>query len=243
VDDTDSMKIACAYDQGVLQLVHHAELEDPVPDHGFWGRRHPYALHLRHRDTGWEFTFVGVHFKSGFGWDDESKRKGEVAHLSTWLGGETELEVEHFERPPTADVLVLGDFNAVWGHASLAQLRASPLEAWHRPEPVVVTSFAGEEPDPSVDITKEHWTTYLDRIVIDHAFAAPQVAARFSDPPCIYAFDRDPVMDDYPSPGGHWLRRATSYRAKPYGGASRQTVANLYRISDHRPLRVSLDPG
>jgi len=247
VDSTNTMKIACAYDEAVLELVHHAKLDDPVPDRRFSGRRYPYALHLRHRDTGWEFTFVGVHCKSGLpvGSDppNDEKRLDEVTHLSTWLSGEADLKVDHFEGPPTADVLVIGDFNAVWGHASLAGLRAGTPEAWRRPEPVGVTSFAGEEPGLSVDLSGERWSTYLDRVVIDHVFATPQLAARFSGPPCIYAFDLDPGTDDYPSPAGHWLRRATSYRAKPYGGASRQVVANLYRISDHRPLRVSLDPG
>lgn len=247
VDSTNTMKIACAYDEGMLELVHHAKLDDPVSDRRFSGRRYPYALHLRHRDTGWEFTFVAVHFKSGLPVgsdpDNDGKRLDEVKHLSTWLTGEAELEVNHFEQPPTADVLVIGDFNAVWEHASLAQLQAGTPEAWHRPEPSVVASFTGEEPPPSVDISGEQWTTYLDRVVIDHVFATPQVAARFSGPPCIYAFDLDPSTDDYPSAAGHWLRRATSYRAKPYGGASLQVLANLYRISDHRPLRVSLDPS
>ncbi len=240
-----SMNIACAYDANVLEFVGGARLDDPVPERRFKGRRYPYALHLRHRDTGWEFTVIGVHFKSGrlYGSDPASeKRMDEVTHLAGWLVGEPDTGSGHFEQPPTPDVLVIGDFNALRNHESLAQLRTGVLQTWHRPEPNVVTSLAGEKPDPLLDDPGERWTTYLDREVIDHVITSPEVKSRFTGPPCIYAFDLDPAMDDYPSPGGHWLRRTTSYEAKPYGGASLQTVPNLYRISDHRPLRVSLDP-
>jgi hypothetical protein len=191
------------------------------------------------------FTVVGVHFKSGalYGSDMASALRGqEVEHLAGWLRGEPGMGTGHFERPPTPDVVIMGDFNALRDHASLAQLQAGILETWHRPLPQVLSSL-GAEPAVSLEDPGEQWTTYLDRRIIDHVIASPGVGSRLSGPPRIYAFDLDPAMDDYPSPSGHWLRRETSYRAKPTSGASLQAVANLYRISDHRPVVVSLDPA
>ncbi len=245
VASTKSMKIVCAYDADALELIRGAKLYDPVPDRRFNGRRYPYALHLRDRGSGWEFTVVGVHFKSGLLGSDptnDAKRKKEVAHLARWLAGEPDTGTGHFERPPTPDVIVIGDFNALEYHQSLAELRTGALEAWDQARPQVAGFMTGEEVQPLED-PQERWTTYLDREIIDHVITSPSVKSRFLGPPLIYAFDLDPAMDDYPSPGGPWLRRRTSYQAKPYGGASLQTVPNLYRISDHRPLRMSLDIG
>jgi endonuclease/exonuclease/phosphatase family metal-dependent hydrolase len=241
-----SMNIACAYDANVLDLVAGARLYDPASSRRFNGRRYPFALHLRHRASGWEFTVVGIHCKSGGLYGDppaDQKRAKEVEHLAGWLTGEPDTGTGHFEHPPTPDVIVVGDFNALRDHGSLNRLREGTLQSWYWPAPEVVSSLSGEEPHPVVEDPNEHWTTYLDREVIDHAISSPGVEARLIGRPHVYAFDLDPVMDDYPSADGHWLRRKTSYRAKRYGGAGLTTVENLYRISDHRPLRVSLEPG
>lgn len=237
----DSMKIACAYDPGVLDLVAHGMLEDP--DGYFWGRRYPYALHLRHRDTDWEFTVVGVHLKSGWPEGDEpddGPRTKEARHLESWLTAELGPESAHFDAPPTDDVLVMGDFNLVGWNKILEDLHSGTL---HWPDPVVVNSLDEEEPAPMLEDPLERWTTFLDRMVIDHVFTTADVMARVVGDPLIYAFDLDPALDGEPSAEGHWLRREISYEAVPYRNAGKQVVQNLYRISDHRPLRVTLDPG
>lgn len=169
VSSTKSMKIACAYDTSTLELVRGAGLEDPVSQRRFKGRRYPYALHLRHRDTGWEFTVVGVHFKSGLPVGDpppnadDDKRMDEVEYLAGWLAGDAETGTGNFERPPTTDVIVIGDFNAVENHHSLSELRKGVLEPWYRPEAKVLASL-GVNPETLEDTT-ERWTTYLDRMV------------------------------------------------------------------------------
>jgi endonuclease/exonuclease/phosphatase family metal-dependent hydrolase len=237
-----SLKIACGYDPDVLELVAHGMLEDLDPDRRFDWRRFPYDLHLRHPDTGWEFTMVGVHLKSLVPWatmQDDLRRK-EVEHLAEWLTAEPGPESAHFDAPPTPDVLVMGDFNLTAENPILGDLRSG---TWHWPDPVVVTSLDEGEPAPTLEASDQRWTTFYDGVVIDHAFTTAGVAARLVDDPLIYAFDQDPALDKDPSPEGHWLRRKEAYWAKPIGGESYQIVANLYRISDHRPLRVTLDPG
>jgi endonuclease/exonuclease/phosphatase family metal-dependent hydrolase len=241
-DSGGSLKIACAYDPDVLDLVAHGMLEDPDPDRQFNRRRNPYALHLRHRDTGWEFTIVGLHLKSLVPWSSipADPRRKEVEYLAEWLAAEPDAGSAHFGAPPTSDVLVMGDFNLILTNPILDDLR---FGAWHWPDPVVVTSLDEMEPAPTLDDANERWTTFYDEVVIDHVFATAGVAARLVGDPLIYAFDLDPAMDEDPLPEGHWLRRKTAYWAKPLGGEILQIVANLYRISDHRPLRVTLDPG
>ena len=241
-DSQGSMKITCAYDPDVLDLVASDTLRDPDPDRQFGYRRYPYALHLRHRDTGWEFTVVGVHFRSG--WPegeepDDGPRTQEAQYLAEWLAAETGAESEHFDVPPTPDVLVMGDFNLVAWNDILDDLRSGTL---HWPDPVVVTSLDGV-PDHTLEKPDERWTTFLDKRVIDHVFTTADVAARLVGDPLIYAFDRDPALDEDPPEEDHWLRRKTTYQAVPYRHAGLRTVENLYRISDHRPLRVTLDPG
>lgn len=241
VNSTHSMKIACAYDTDVLKLVDKAQLRDPCSERHFGGRRYPYALHLRHRDTDWAFTLVGIHCKSGHPVlddpDNDPKREMENGFLAEWLAGEADTASGQFERPPTPDVLVLGDFNAIWEHDTMASLQTGALEPWLRPAPQVFRSLAADEPDPLLEGIGEHWTTYLDRRVIDHVLASPGMAPRLKSPPCIYAFDRDPAMDQSPPGDEHWLHQETSYQM------GQGTMPNLYRISDHRPVRVSLEVG
>jgi len=242
-DSQGSMKIVCAYDADVLDLVAGDTLLDPDPSRQFAYRRYPYALHLRHRDTGWEFTVVGVHFRSGWPEGNEpadGPRTQEAQYLAEWLAAKPGAESAHFDAPPTPDVLVMGDFNLVVWNKILKDLRSG---TWHWPDPVVVTSLDEGEPAPVLEDPEECWTTFLDEEVIDHVFFTADVAARLAGDPLIYAFDLDPALDEEPSPQGHWLRRETSYRVVPYKGAGLQTVENLYRISDHRPLRVTLDPS
>lgn len=241
-----SMKIVCAYDAGVLELLAAAPLRNPASDLEYKGRRDPYAMHLRVRATGAEFTLVGVHLKSGLpdaGQGDESAeiRSRETTFLASWLAGNADLEPGHFRRPPTEDVIVMGDCNATGDNFSLSPLHEPPLAGWHWVQSRVVTSPDLAAPT-GLDDPAERWTTYLDRAVIDHAIAAPGLAARIRAA-SIYAFDLDPALDDDPGGGSHWLRRTTDYSAKAYSGAEYEPVENLYRISDHRPVRIALDFG
>lgn len=232
------MKIVCAYDANILELIAAAPLRNPETDEKYPGRRDPFAMHLRVRATGAELTMVGVHFKSGFpdaGPADESAqiRHRETTFLASWLAGKSGLEPGHFQRPPTEDVIVMGDCNATGGNFSLAPLH----DGWHWP-PCQVAASVGPAVPLLLDDPDEKWTTFLDRMVIDHALVSPTLRPRISSA-LVYAFDLDPALDEEPTGGSHWLRRTTDYRLEPYENAGVQPVANLYRISDHRPVRIT----
>lgn len=237
-----SMKVVCAYDANVLELVAAAALRNPHSDPAYKGRRDPYAMHLRVAGTAAEFTLVGAHLKSGLpnAGDkdpDAQVRRRETAFLASWLAGAAELEPGHFQRPPTEDVIVLGDCNAVAGNWSLGPLYEAPLDGWHWPSCHVVASLDTSSPMP-IDHPDERWSTFLDRMVIDHALVSPAVSPRISSA-LIYAFDLDPALDEEPGGQGHWLRQETDYWVRRFGGAPHEPVANLYRISDHRPVRIA----
>jgi predicted extracellular nuclease len=239
-----SMKIVCAYDATVLELVAAAALRNPNKDPAYKGRRDPYAMHLRVAGTAAEFTLVGVHLKSGLpnAGDkdpDAQVRRREAAFLASWLAGAAELEPGSFQRPPTEDVIVLGDCNAMAGNWSLGPLHDAPLDGWHWPSCQVMASLDPLAP-VVIDDANEQWSTFLDRMVIDHALVSPAVSPRISSA-LIYAFDLDPALDEEPAGEDHWLRGKTDYQAKPYGDAKYQPVENLYRISDHRPVRIALN--
>ena len=75
--------------------------------------------------------------------------------------------------------------------------------AW--PQPQVVTAL--DSPAASVlQSPGERWSTFLDRMVIDHAVVSAGVAPRVRSA-LIYAFDQDPALDEAPPSAGHWLHR------------------------------------
>jgi len=238
----NKMKIACAYDANTLDLIAAAPLRNPVVDPEYKGRRDPYAMHLRVRATGAEFTLVGVHFKSGLpnagqGDKDAKIRLRETTFLASWLDGTLDVKLEPLERPPTADVIVMGDCNAVGDNFSL-----SPLLEERRYQPCLVAASLDPVAPLLLDDPDEKWSTFLDGVVIDHTIVSPTVCPKISSA-LIYAFDLDPALDEGPAGGGHWLRRTADYRVEPWEGAGVRPVENLYRISDHRPVRIAMDIG
>jgi endonuclease/exonuclease/phosphatase family metal-dependent hydrolase len=211
-----------------------------VVDQEYKGRRDAYVMHLRVRATGAEFTLVAIHLKSGLpdaGPDDRDAkiRLRETTFLASWLDGTLDVKLEPLERPPTADVIIMGDCNATEGSFSL-----EPLRKGRHYQPCQVAASLDPAAPFLVDDPTEQWSTFLDRAIIDHAFVSPTLSPKISLA-LIYAFDLDPALDEDPAGGGHWLRRVTGYRVEPWEGAGVRPVENLYRISDHRPLRVTLD--
>ena len=159
-----SQKIVCAYDAAVLDLVAASKLPPKQGGSKYPGPRPPFAMHLRVRETGWEFTLVGVHLKSGLptagpGDDAAETRKAETTFLANWLGGALEFGSGHFRRPPTEDVVLLGDFNAVADNFSVAPLHTASF-AW--PKPQVVTALDAPKPS-ALQSVDEQWSTFLDR--------------------------------------------------------------------------------
>ena len=229
------MKIVCAYDAKVLKLEGATVLCNPVKDPKYRYRRDPYAMHLRELTTGADFTLVGVHLKSGppnAGPSDKDVaiRCRETSFLASWMDGTTDLDIE-----PTKNVIVMGDYNAAETDCSLAPL----YEGRELLQSRFAASFDPADPLP-LDDPDEKWSTFLDGVVIDHAIVSPTIRPRIGSA-LIYAFDLDPALDEEPAGGGHWLRRTTDYRVEPYESADVRPVPNLYRISDHRPVRITLD--
>lgn len=238
-----SMKVACAYDADVLDLVDGAPLDNPE-SYWHYGGRDPYAMYLREPTTGTELTFVGVHMKSEnpravnpVGPESKDIRELEAGFLATWLAGESKVEQENpkFNTPPTEKVVVMGDFNAVTTLSVLSPLRLGSLAGWHWPDRAVVESPSSGQP---VDDEWGEWSTYLDREVIDHALVSPALKEDVDDG-LIYAFDLDPSLDEPAHPAG-WLRQETDYELIPSTWLSYRVVYDFYRVSDHRPVRVSI---
>lgn len=57
----------------------------------------------------------------------------------------------------------------------------------------------------------------------------------------IYAFYRDRLLDETPPAGEHWLCPVMDCACVSDHGDPLHIVPNLYRICDHRPVRISLE--
>jgi len=180
-----------------------------------------------------------MHLKSGLptaspGDVAADQRKEDTAFLASWLEQAPNLGSDDFTRPPADDVILLGDFNAVEKNFSVAPLYTASF-AWQKPQAVTVR----DAPKPSaLQSVGEQWSIFPYRKVINHAVVSVGVAPRVSLA-LIYAFDQDPALDEAPAAAVHWLRRRTDYELIPSQFQEKQKVPNLYRISDHRPVRVS----
>ena len=212
----ERLKLAMAWDADVLELRGTEQVRLRGGAH-FRGRRPPLVAHLEHRATGWRFSVVAAHLKAGPhtepGGPEATTRDQECRRLAEWLG-------EHRGHP----VLLAGDLNAQQDHSSLRALRAPPLDGFHWHP----AAHPGEA-----------WTTWRERLVIDHILLSPPAAERLLEPAQIYAFDQDPALDD-DERGLHYLRRIDGHFAEPGRDAHYQAVENLYRVSDHRPVYVDL---
>lgn len=239
---TATQKVVCAYDAAVLDLVAASKLPPKQDASKYPGPRSPFVMHLRVRETGWEFTLVGAHLKSGLptappGDNAADKRKEEATFLASWLGQAPGLGSDDFTRPPTEDMVLLGDFNAVEGNFSVAPLHGASL-AWLQPQVVAALDSPATSALQSPD---DRWSTFLDHMIIDHAVVSAGAAPRVRSA-LIYAFDQDPALDEPPPLALPWLCRKGGYKILPQGATEPEEVPNLYRISDHRPVRVGITP-
>lgn len=113
--------------------------------------------------------------------------------------------------------VLLGDLNARIDDPSIAPLTTLPGWSWARP--------AVPADDP--------WTTFLDRDVIDLAGVGPGLAT--IAPPTAWDWDRDPTI----APPG-WFRQVDGFLAQRARDFPKAPVENLYRVSDHRPVRIEV---
>lgn len=111
--------------------------------------------------------------------------------------------------------VLLGDLNARIDDPSIAPLTTLPGWTWTRP--------AVPADDP--------WTTFLDRDVIDLVGVGPGLLT--VAPLVAWDWDRDSTI----APPG-WFRRVDDFYAQRARDFPKSPVENLYRVSDHRPVRV-----
>lgn len=237
---TERMHLALACDAATVEKIVSRTLGKLVPDQAYPGPRLPVVARLRHLASQREFTVVGVHLKSDFpsplpdGAGVSDKRPQELDYLAKWLRGGYADAAKPLCKPPTNDVLLLGDFNLVRGHALLNRLASGPLAQWRWLPPVVKDSLtpAGKQ----VSDPHEQWSTFLDKEFIDHVLVSPtlvnQVAAGGAT---VYAFDLDPALETC------HFRDRDHFQCIPGEGKSCEVAENLYRVSDHRPVRVSFE--
>lgn len=224
-------KIALAWDPRTVEL-----LDAPRPFERRWpGPRAPIVARVRARGGArpLEVTVVGVHLKSGGlallpDSPPAQVRAAECEVLCDWLLGASDRG-----RPQTEAVVALGDWNATADHPSLSPLRAR-LAGWTL-----------QAPRFSPDLPGEHWSSFGQRSVLDHALTSPAATARLTATPLVLAFDIDPAFHRPPSPSPvaieeHYLRRITDLVIEPDHDLPPIPVENLYRISDHRPLCLEL---
>jgi endonuclease/exonuclease/phosphatase family metal-dependent hydrolase len=209
---SSGMRVMMVYDAGKVDLLADAALEGG-------SSRRPCALHVRERASGKELTVVGVHFQSGYpdfdAKEDADVRRQQCEHLASWLSGGQRTGNEALPAPPTEDIVILGDFNAIndldlseaalrierpeVSYDSLAALRSGAMVGWHWPKPLE-------------DAGSGCYSVYAERLLIDFILLSPSLASKVAAGPKLYAFDRDPAVG-----------------------------ASGVRLSDHRPVFVALD--
>lgn len=236
VGQEGGMKVPVAFDSSRLQLLEAGSArnaEDPPPSKG---RRDPVAARLKPLDGGVPFTVIGVHLKSGSltvgpdpSTEEDEARVREMDRLARWIRSSSAIT----QGEPA---VLLGDFNALQRNAALAPLApGGELSSWSWPEPRFAWSLAPAPVEADLPET-ERWTTHLDREVIDHVMLSPGV--QVASGPWVYAFDHDRDWLEAAGISREWLEER-SYTLAPDNGPVRN-LENLHRISDHRPVRVSI---
>ena len=240
----NGLKVPLAFDSLKLELLEVGSARNPGEPPANMGRRDAVAARLRLRGGEQTFTVIGVHLKSGIltvGPEpitaDDFIRQDEMAKLTHWITTSAPIVPGGQERPAGEPTVLIGDFNAVRGNASLQPLtQDGDLSNWNWPNPRFASTMlpAPEEvPLPP----SEQWTTHLDKKIIDHIILSPDV--RLIDGPWAYAFDLDQSWLQAAGVSQAWLEQRDYTLTPGHGTPSR--VENLHRITDHRPVRVSVE--
>jgi len=169
----------------------------------------------------------------------------EVNNLIDWI--ESRSPVLGFEgepgeelRPDKEPTVLIGDFNAVRRHISLAPiLSGERLKSWSWPEPFFTSTLS---PTPVANVPpEEHWTTFLDKAVIDHVLLSPQV--ELVEGPWVYVFDLDAAWLAATGVTKEWLEEPEYLltHKDENGHVSLEHKENLHRITDHRPVRLVVE--
>jgi endonuclease/exonuclease/phosphatase family metal-dependent hydrolase len=236
---TGDMRVTIAFDTRTLELLRAKPILEPEVARQFHGRRAPLAALLLDRASGKKLWFIGAHLKSGLPSsndpENDVKRRWECELLAKWL---RDLPASG---PGYAPAFLLGDFNLEADRPPLEALTAANSPA--KLVPARVLNGLPERGAGSVSAS-DRWSTLLDGVIIDHAFTARGGESWLSGQAVVDAFDLDPEFAEPRTNGVAFFRveQGSSYSLKPYWGAPYQEVRAMYRVSDHRPLRITLQP-
>lgn len=241
--EKDDMKVPFAFDRSKLELLEAGSVRRPGDLVAPWGRREPVAARLRPLGGGPIFTVIGVHLKSGYlteGPDpvtkDDDIRVEETTRLSEWIATLAPITPGAAARPAGEPTVLVGDFNALRRNAAMKPFSpGGALSSWSWPEP----RFASAMSPLPIEMNPpdhERWTTHLDRKIIDHVMASPEL--KLAEAPWVYAFDQDESWLQTVGVSRDWLEEG-NYMLTPAHKPS-NNVENLHRVSDHRPVRATV---
>lgn len=237
------MKVPLAFDTNKLELLDVGSARNADDPPANRARRDAVAGRFRPREGGPSFTVVGVHLKSGILTvgpttdPDDEMRTEQMANLTRWITTLAPMLPGGQQRPAGEPTVLIGDFNAVRGNMALTPLsQGGNLSAWHWPEPRFASAMA---PAPvEINLPQgERWTTHLDKEIIDHVIVSPEV--KMIGDPWAYAFDYDGSWLQAAGVTKQWLENF-GYTLHPVNKPS-EVKENLHHITDHRPVRVSIE--
>ncbi len=239
----NGMKAVLAFDNTRLELLEAGKAMKAGQPTAPSGMRDPIAVRVRPVGGSQSLTVIGVHLKSGMLTvapeqdADDKKRVKEVSSLIDWIESLSPISPDGNQRPAGEPTVLLGDFNAVRGNVSVEPiLSGQKLKSWTWPEPLYASSMS-PSPVPAVNLpASERWTTHLDRAVIDHVLLSPEV--KLVEGPWVYVFSHDPAWLSAAGVTAQWLEKFEYVLTQ----ANKPPVKkeNLHRITDHRPVRVTV---
>ena len=237
------MKIPLAFDSNKLELLEVGSARNADDPPASKSMRDSVAARFRPRGGVTSFTVVGVHLKSGIltvapdkNTNDE-KREVQMRNLTKWITKLVSITPGGPTRPAHEPTVLIGDFNALRGNVALMPLsQGGDLATWSWPVPRFASAML---PAPvEVNLPQwERWTTHLDRKIIDHVIVSPEV--KLIDGPWAYAFDYDESWLQAAGVTKQWLEDM-GYTFHPVN-ESPKVMENLHHITDHRPVRVSIE--
>jgi hypothetical protein len=228
------MKVVLAFDRKRLELLEAGKAMKAGQPTATGGMRDPVAARLRPVGGVESLTVVGVHLKSGYlnvgpAQDpDDDVRVQEVNNLIDWIESLWPILPDGQPRP---------DFNAVRGNISVAPiLSGAKLVSWSWPEPHFASTMS-PSPVPLNLPESERWTTHLDKKIIDHVLLSPEV--KLVEGPWVYVFDGDASWLAAAGVSEAWLEKK-DYIMTPGNPPTPVKKENLHRITDHRPVRLTV---
>lgn len=241
----NGMKVVMAFDRNRLKPLEAGKAKKAGPG-ATGGKRDCVAARLSPAGGGKSLTVIGVHFKSGLltvpprHEPEDDTRVEEVNNLIDWIESLSPILPGVEARPAGEPTVLIGDFNAVRGNISVEPiLSGARLKSWLWAEPDFTSSLS---PTPVSNIPAgEHWTTFIDKAVIDHVLLSPEIEP--VEGPWVYVFEYDPTWLAAADVTQEWMRKVEYVltTTDDEGQVTTEDKENLFRITDHRPVRITVN--